>query len=523
MTRSEEKTRRRRPAAPRTRRASVLLLVLVVVALVTLATFTFFDLMFNHRLGAENHGQQIQAMALCDSGLEYVIDFLGQLPEDIEEAGGHFDNASRFRGVLVLDDADARYRGRFTFVAPLVDDGSNVSGIRIGLEDESARLNVNTLLAADTFEEGSAREILMALPGMTEAIADAILDWLDPDDAIRQFGAEIDYYSGQPNAYAPTNGPLETVEQLLLVKGVTPELLFGADVNRNGMIDPGEGMAPSIAGIDNTDGAMNRGWSAYLTLYSAEKNLRPDGSPKIDVNMDDLEELETQLTEVLEPEMVNFILAFRQGGPYEGSGTEVIQPGTAAINLQEEGRIKLETILDLVGVRTRAVLVGDTDATIIETPFPDDPIAMTEFLPLLMDNLAANPDETIPGRININQASRTLMLGIPGLEIGAVDQIVNTRDYEVTPERPERRHETWILSEGIVTLEEMKPLMKFINAGGDVYRAQIVGYFDQEGPTARVEAIIDATSTPRMWFWRDLSHLGRGYSLESLGTSLLEE
>jgi hypothetical protein len=74
---------------------------------------------------------------------------------------------------------------------------------------------------------------------MTIEIADAILDWLDDDDEPREFGAEANTTRRWP-PYAPKNGPLETVEELLLVRGVTPQLLFGCDVNRNGMVDPDE-------------------------------------------------------------------------------------------------------------------------------------------------------------------------------------------------------------------------------------------------------------------------------------------
>ena len=69
-----------------------------------------------------------------------------------------------------------------------------------------------------------------------------------------------------------------------------------------------------------------------------------------------------------------------------------------------------------------------------------------------------------------------------------------------------------------VDLETMKSLEPYICGSGNVFRAQVVGYFDQEGPDARIEAIIDAsTLPPRIVFWRDLTHLGRGYPLESLG------
>ncbi len=57
----------------------------------------------------------------------------------------------------------------------------------------------------------------------------------------------------------------------------------------------------------------------------------------------------------------------------------------------------------------------------------------------------------------------------------------------------------------------MKTLMPFVCGGGGVYRAQVVGYYDEGGPSARIEAIIDATNgAPRLLFWRNISHLGRG-------------
>src|SRR5690606_19000866 len=106
--------------------------------------------------------------------------------------GGHFDNTAQFQGMLVYDDGSLGGRGRFTFVAPAIDqpDGPG-AGLRFGLENESSRLNLNLLLTADETQENGGRTLLMALPGMTEEVADAILDWLDEDDEPREFGAEV--------------------------------------------------------------------------------------------------------------------------------------------------------------------------------------------------------------------------------------------------------------------------------------------------------------------------------------------
>ena len=132
--------------------------------------------------------------------------------------------------------------------------------------------------------ENIAVSLLMALPGMTEDIAEAILDWLDEDDEPHELGAEADYYNTLETPYSPSNGPLASVEELLLVRGVTPTLLFGADVNRNGMLDADEQTRFSVS-VD-TPGAL--GWAAYLTVYGAEANKRSDGSLRVDVNKDDL-------------------------------------------------------------------------------------------------------------------------------------------------------------------------------------------------------------------------------------------
>ena len=74
---------------------------------------------------------------------------------------------------------------------------------------------------------------------MTDEIAAAIIDWIDQDDNTES-GAETDYYATLDPPYAAKNGPFDTIEELLLVKGVTPEILYGEDANRNGVLDPNE-------------------------------------------------------------------------------------------------------------------------------------------------------------------------------------------------------------------------------------------------------------------------------------------
>jgi DNA uptake protein ComE-like DNA-binding protein len=407
---------------------------------------------------------------------------------------------------------------------------------------------------ADNSGDDGARKVLMTLPGMTESIADAILDWLDEDHDSRLLGAERDYYSSQDPPYAPRNGPIGSIEELLLVRDVTPALLFGADLNRNTGIEAGEEPLTAIENVDNSMGVLNRGWAAYLTLDSAESNLRPDGTPKIDINMENLEDLHKQLVTVLDRDMANFIVAFRQGGPYDGDGAG--QPASGiTLDFTQPGRQRLNTILDLIGVSTqiarpagggggggggggsegggrdgggrdgggsgeggRGGNQNQNSRIVVEAAFPDQPSAMQRYLAKLMDNVTVNPAPAIPGRLNINQAPRQLLAGVPGLNSTAVDRIIANRDVTLGQQRPEQVYETWLLTDGIVELDQMKRLMALVTTGGSVYRAQVVGFYDAEGPADRLEVVIDATQTPpivrRRWELRDL---GPGYSREVLG------
>jgi len=126
-----------------------------------------------------------------------------------------------------------------------------------------------------------------------------------------------------------------------------------------------------------------------------------------------------------------------------------------------------------------------------------------------MEYATVNPAATIPGRININQCSATVLAGIPGMTSDISTKILAQRSVDTATADPARRFETWILTEGIVTLPQMKVLMPFICGGGSAYRCQVIGFFQGGQAFSRAEVVFDATSPlPRILLWRDLTHLG---------------
>jgi len=66
-----------------------------------------------------------------------------------------------------------------------------------------------------------------------------------------------------------------------------------------------------------------------------------------------------------------------------------------------------------------------------------------------------------------------------------------------------------LLAEGIVDLETMRALSRRLTTGGDVYRIQVAGFYDNKPMLHRAEVVLDATvKPPRMVFYKDLTPLG---------------
>ena len=64
-------------------------------------------------------------------------------------------------------------------------------------------------------------------PGESTPIVNSILDWIDADDQTHVEGAETEYYQTLSPPYTAKNGPIDDISELLLIKGITPEIYYG--------------------------------------------------------------------------------------------------------------------------------------------------------------------------------------------------------------------------------------------------------------------------------------------------------
>jgi len=275
--------------------AFILPVVLVLVGLLALVMGGFMFFVRAEVAGVQAERDAQQARLAAESGLQEVIAVLRAGRDD---RALWWDNPARFRHALVWSeeyrraDDPVRKTGsrkdilasgrivptwRFSVVARNLDGLPDT--MRYGITPENGKLNLN-----DASEEEIERLFMAVLPLLgvenTPELVAAFLDWRDEDDDMRPGGAESDYYSTLKPAYRAKNGKLDTVEELLLVKGFSAAILYGEDTNRNGILDRNEDDgSSSFPYYDNGDGILQHGLAPYVTVWSQEPSSTGTGGP----------------------------------------------------------------------------------------------------------------------------------------------------------------------------------------------------------------------------------------------------
>lgn len=130
-------------------------------------------------------------------------------------------------------------------------------GFRIQILDACARVNLNT-----------AAQNQLKLLTLNDSQIDCLLDWREKDAQPRPEGAKDDFYTSLPNPYYTKQQPFDSVEELLLVKGFTPQTLYAAG-----------GQATTQASATQTGAVLDD----LLTVDSACVDTDPNGNPKTDI------------------------------------------------------------------------------------------------------------------------------------------------------------------------------------------------------------------------------------------------
>jgi len=181
------------------------------------------------------------------------------------------------------------------------------------------------------------------------------------------------------------------------------------------------------------------------------------------------------------------------------------------VNYQTPAKFQIETPLDLINATIDFQQQG-TDAIQLTSPLTLDASSLNNTLLAYLDEVSTSPNTTIIGRININEAPYEVIAGIPGLSQNAAREIVNRREQPANGIRDMYRHPTWLLAFDVVNLATLKQIWPHITCGGDVFRAQVIGFYEDIGTFSRVEVAVDATVyPPRRIDYKDLTSYGIGF------------
>lgn len=404
------------------RRGTVLIITIWVVLVLAGLAMVFARSTRVTSIVAANHRATLQAECVLEGAQAYVQALLQQESDSEEEipyeALGVGDGYFWCLRSNPADDQDLAY----------------------GLTDEAGKINLNT----------ASLEMLLKLPGMSAELAASIIDWRDTNDELTPGGAENETYLLLPEPYQCKNAPLETVEEILLIKDGSLDLLYGPDTNRNGRIDD----------YEDSIGSLDRGFYDYVTVYSIEANTDSQGRERINVSQGGNNQELSQLLQESFPDKWTFIMdSVRQG-----NFPNVFAFYQAASN----GGMKLEEFKTIV------------------------------------DRLTTSDQDELRGLVNVNTAAREVLLCLPELEESDVDALINERG-DGTDE--ELQTIAWVLD--VLELEKAVAIGGHITTRSMQFSADLVAIAGNGRAFKRAQAVFDVQEdTPRLRYYRQLTHMG---------------
>ena len=221
------------------------------------------------------------------------------------------------------------------------------------ITDLESKFNINSPEQLMLQVVPQALTLMGVAPGEATPIVNSILDWIDPDDQMRVEGAETSYYQGLTPPYAAKNGPIDDISELLLIKGITPEIYYG-------------GFATNFQAnyFSRQFNPLGQSANAMPTITSGLTNLfTPLSDGKININTASAEVL--QLIPGVDALMAEAIVSGRSGAN-DGSGLSLTGPYSSVNQVQRVPNLPLP-IIGLLGqycdVRSKTFRV-DVTATV---------------------------------------------------------------------------------------------------------------------------------------------------------------
>jgi len=398
----------------------------------------------------KNYGDKIQARYLALAGIEKAKALLYQNARDRSRTGknhtGELYNApEQFRDV-------AFGRGQFrVFRRARPDEGG---GVLYGISDEESRLNLNI----------AASDQLTNLAGLTPEIAAAILAWRGENGTANPAGADADYYAAQQPPYQPRHGRFQTIRELLMVRGVSPDLLLRDDPHQNGGLETGGAAPENSAMPDGGSGGVDAGWAGNLTVDSTDNEQSAAGQDRVNIQNADLAAL---------------------------TGVRGITPAIAQAILAYRNQNRFHSIADLLDVSRPAnnqnqnPSAGNAPAD-QSAPANSGPKVIDENLFLdIADDVTVDTGANQAGLINLNTAGLDVLTCLPGVTRELAQAIIAYRQSNGF-----FANVAWLLKVDGMTRDLFKQIAPLVTARSETFRILSEGRINSTGTRQRIQMIV---------------------------------
>jgi DNA uptake protein ComE-like DNA-binding protein len=392
-----------------------------------------------------------------------------------------------------------------------------------GITDECGKININKASEAS----------LELLPGMsdeTEACG-SIINWRSSATATPNAdGDTAEYYEELNPPYEPKNAPFESVEELLLVSQITPDLLWGMDIDHNGVVTDDEraianesnglGLNSSMLGMQTPTLSMGgtedseRGFYNDVTVYSIDpSSLASDLiTPRMTASTSNLSTLLQNYAGVSASQAQT--IASAAGGTTGGGAGAGGRGGGAAGGAAGTTTTTTTNLYTIYTAMTTAGLAPEQFALIEDYLNPT--ASTTGGGGGGGGGGSSTTTTTTTGLVNANTAPAEVLacLPLPGgtsLSLADAQNIVDTRQGTiVTNGTPADMDCTWVFGTLTdLTTAQLSALAPLITGRSFQYSADIVAVSGNGRGFKRVRIVVDARTIPAQIVYRkDLTDLG---------------
>ncbi len=230
----------------RNERGFALILTLLVTALLVALTAEFVDEVYVDSSARANFVDGQQASLLAASGVTGAVKAMQ----------------------MALGQKDYTSQADLDLISKLLSIDDENGTLRVIAVEESGKLNINTLVTPDGKDNAIFRpiaETLFKKLGINPQLVDALADWISTSNVARTNGAKSPYYQTLKPPYTAKGAPMDTYEELRLVKGFD-----GATVDR---LRPYLTVYPNMAGFPTS---INVNTAAKELLASLDDAMTDD-------------------------------------------------------------------------------------------------------------------------------------------------------------------------------------------------------------------------------------------------------